>query len=248
MNKKYYSKGFTLVELSIVIIIIGLIVGGVVGGQSLVRSAEVQSVIKDYTKYTTAAKAFKLEYDSLPGDFSEAEDYWGAGNTNNGDNNRKVNYGNEMTLFWQHMSLAEIIPGEFQDTHCTGSVNPGTCSAYADFSSSVGWFAAHNENSNFSTGGTCGKGAGASTAYSNYASSMEYMLVLVKDTPCSTFLKGPLAPKEVKKIDKKIDDGEAERGIFIVPDDSNNCVNSASNYDYVLTNDNRDCLPVFIVK
>ncbi len=39
------KMGFTLIELSIVIVIIGLIVAGIIGGQSLVRQAKVRPII-----------------------------------------------------------------------------------------------------------------------------------------------------------------------------------------------------------
>ena len=70
--------GFTLVELSIVIVIIGLIVGGVTAGQSLVEAAKMQSQISELRKYEVAFNIFKLEYDAIPGDFSQASDYWGG--------------------------------------------------------------------------------------------------------------------------------------------------------------------------
>jgi prepilin-type N-terminal cleavage/methylation domain-containing protein len=61
--------GFTLVELSIVIVVIGLIIGVVTAGQSLVRQAQIRSVLNDVNKYKTAWNAFKLQYDALPGDY-----------------------------------------------------------------------------------------------------------------------------------------------------------------------------------
>lgn len=75
-NKKI--EGFTLVEIAIVIVIIGLIIGGVVGGQSLIQSTKRNSVIKEYNSFKIAINAFKLEYDSLPGDMRDATDYWGT--------------------------------------------------------------------------------------------------------------------------------------------------------------------------
>ena len=59
-NKLKASSGFTLIELSIVIVIIGLIVAGVVGGQVLVKQAKLKGVVSDVEKYRTALNAFKL--------------------------------------------------------------------------------------------------------------------------------------------------------------------------------------------
>ena len=62
------KRGFTLVELSIVIVIIGLIVAGVTAGQSLVRSAKLQSLVSKINEYSTAYNSFYLQYNSLPGE------------------------------------------------------------------------------------------------------------------------------------------------------------------------------------
>lgn len=104
------NKGFTLVELSIVIVIIGLIVAGVVGGQALVAQSKLRSIITDYKKLSVATNAFKLEYGQLPGDFSEADSYW---TTSNGNANGWVDFGSEMDRSIQHLSLAELIPGSY---------------------------------------------------------------------------------------------------------------------------------------
>jgi len=55
-----------------VLIIISLIVGGIVGGKSLIESAEVQSISREINKNLTAINSFSLQYDGLPGDFNEA--------------------------------------------------------------------------------------------------------------------------------------------------------------------------------
>jgi len=71
-------SGFTLIELSIVLVVIGLIVGGVIAGQSLMRSSQLQSIISDQAKYVEAAKQFREKYGFWPGDFPNATTSWGA--------------------------------------------------------------------------------------------------------------------------------------------------------------------------
>ncbi|MFO0389858.1 MAG: type II secretion system protein [Alphaproteobacteria bacterium] len=71
------DKGFTLLELSIVLVIIALIAGGVLAGRTMIRSAELQAVIKEYDFYVKALHEFNTKYAQLPGDFSGAEDMWG---------------------------------------------------------------------------------------------------------------------------------------------------------------------------
>ncbi len=55
-------NAFSLVELSIVLVILGLLVGGVLSGQSLIRAAELRSITEDYARYVTATHTFKDKY------------------------------------------------------------------------------------------------------------------------------------------------------------------------------------------
>jgi len=64
------EKGFTLIELSIVLVVIGLIIGGVLVGQDLVRSAETRGTISQIEKYNTAVNTFYGKYGALPGDMN----------------------------------------------------------------------------------------------------------------------------------------------------------------------------------
>ncbi len=65
------KKGFTLVELAIVIIIVGLIVAGTLAGQSLIEQAQIQKQIKTIREIDLTYKTFQLKYNALPGDISE---------------------------------------------------------------------------------------------------------------------------------------------------------------------------------
>jgi prepilin-type N-terminal cleavage/methylation domain-containing protein len=76
--KPAMKAGFTLIELSIVLVIIGLIVGGVLVGRDLIKAAEARSIISDIEKYKTAVMTFRGKYDRLPGDCSNATTFFGA--------------------------------------------------------------------------------------------------------------------------------------------------------------------------
>jgi prepilin-type N-terminal cleavage/methylation domain-containing protein len=67
---------FSLVELSIVLVILGLLAGGVISGQSLIRAAELQSISTDYARYMTAALTFQDKYFTIPGDMPNATKFW----------------------------------------------------------------------------------------------------------------------------------------------------------------------------
>lgn len=70
--------GFSLVELSIVLVILGLLTGGILAGQSLIRAAELRSVSAGAQRYVSAVYSFRDKYMSLPGDMPNATRFWGA--------------------------------------------------------------------------------------------------------------------------------------------------------------------------
>jgi len=131
-----YARGFTLIELSIVLVIIGLIVGGVLVGRDLIRSAELRSVIADIERFNTAANTFIGKYNCVPGDCANATTFFGTWascsgglgippgqGTCNGNGDGKVVWSttgagvfgayDETTLFWQQLSLAGLITSSY---------------------------------------------------------------------------------------------------------------------------------------
>lgn len=128
--------GFTLIEISIVIVIIGLLVGGVLVGRDLIKSAEIRSQITQIEKFKIATNTFKLKYGSLPGDMppdqAAANGFFtfignDAGKSTAdkgsayGDNDGRINSnwngaGGEIYVFWQHLSEAKLIEGQYGGT------------------------------------------------------------------------------------------------------------------------------------
>lgn len=112
------NQGFTLVELAIVIVIIGLLVGGVLQGQELIKQSQLMKITKSLQEYHVAGLLFKDKYKCTPGDCKNAQVFFGTtanGNpVNNGDGDQLVQaYSNESPGFWQHLSLAKTIKGSF---------------------------------------------------------------------------------------------------------------------------------------
>jgi len=131
--------GFTLIELSIVLVIIGLIVGGILTGQSLIGASQVRATIAQIEKYNTAANAFRGKYGFLPGDIKdpEATNFGFATRGTSpaqGDGNgllesyaqsvvNGLHWSNEPVMFWVDLSKAGLVDGGFTTAcpTCSGS-------------------------------------------------------------------------------------------------------------------------------
>jgi prepilin-type N-terminal cleavage/methylation domain-containing protein len=72
MHTNSKTRGFTLIELSIVLVIIGLIVGGVLVGQDLIKAAKIRSQISQIEQYDATTNTFRSKYNGLPGDLRNA--------------------------------------------------------------------------------------------------------------------------------------------------------------------------------
>lgn len=108
-------NAFSMVEMSIVIVIIGLLVGAVMAGTTLIRAAELRSIMSQVAQFKTALNSFEQIYTELPGDFSNATDYWATSNNGDGDGDINSNAGgdHEDLWAWNQLALAELIPGNY---------------------------------------------------------------------------------------------------------------------------------------
>jgi prepilin-type N-terminal cleavage/methylation domain-containing protein len=105
------KQGFTLIELSIVIVIIGLIVAGVTAGNSLVEQAKIRSTISEFDNIRMQINVFRAQYHALPGDFSAASSYWTSSQcpgTCNGNGNKELHFQGESGHVFNHLNLAGI--------------------------------------------------------------------------------------------------------------------------------------------
>ena len=86
------QSGFTLIELSIVMVIVGLIASGVLFGRDLIRSAELRGDLSAVEKFDTAINTFRLKYNCIPGNCANAQDFLAG--ANDGDGDGKIEGGN----------------------------------------------------------------------------------------------------------------------------------------------------------
>lgn len=119
---KKSEAGFTLIEIAIVLVIIGLLLGGVLKGQELITGARVRNIIQQQDGVKAAYFGFLDRYRALPGDYANAKatitgitDVAGCGNgTGNGDGNGQVVEAlHENILAWEHLSKAGFINGSY---------------------------------------------------------------------------------------------------------------------------------------
>lgn len=144
------QAAFTLIELSIVLVIIGLVIGGVLFGQTLINAAKLKNQIAQLDSYAMATNAFRLKYNYLPGDLPAADaSNLGfinrTGNAGSGDGNGLIEFnslgggyngvpgnGNalqgELVFFWTDLSSAKFIGNEFTESGDVVVIcNPGFC-------------------------------------------------------------------------------------------------------------------------
>jgi prepilin-type N-terminal cleavage/methylation domain-containing protein len=131
------QAGFTLVEIAIVLVIIGLLLGGILKGQEMIVQARIKNAINDFNGLTVAMNSYQDRYRALPGDDANATTRWTvqAPGKGNGDGVIAGKYkdndtggtggapadGKESNLFWQHLRIAGFVPGL---TSGTGSGTP----------------------------------------------------------------------------------------------------------------------------
>ncbi|PZP85192.1 MAG: hypothetical protein DI582_06735 [Azospirillum brasilense] len=263
MFRSMHRHAFSLVELSIVLVILGLLTGGILGGQALIRAAELRSVSTDVAKYRTAMATFRDKYLQNPGDITNATQFWGAADggdgigsdcrgaetldqrtcNGNGDGLIGAHPDLEYARLWQHLSNAGIIEGRYIGTgasyvtSCTVS-SPGCLYPGSKLGGNSLWMISRVEPTYGYT-------------YSYYDNKNALLLTSSVTSP---ILGGTLKPEDAYNIDMKMDDGKPGTGT-IMNSRTGQCdtspINSTSDAarqsaNYALTNQSLTCVMHFM--
>ena len=203
------QQGFTLVELSIVLVIIGLIVGGVLVGQDMIKAAEIRSTIAQLEQYNTATNTFRDKYHYIPGDITGTyATQFGfparTGAAGHGDGNRSLEgcssgaivFGCEIALFWPDLNTANLLAGSYSgvDGLTNACATADACGAYVP-ETKLGH---GNMITVFSSAGQ------------NYY-EIHGVSAIANATGAYTFTNS-MSPQEAFNIDDKLDDGNPLRG------------------------------------
>jgi len=206
------EEGFTLVELSIVLVIIGLIIGGILAGQDMIRAAEVRSTIAQIEKFNTSTNTFRDKYRYIPGDMNsvKAGEYGletRTGAVGHGDGNGRlegcaagaVAFGCETALYWRDLAQVGLI---------------GTDMNYAtDALGNAGAAIAGPVLPDFIPEASLGRGNYFNVF--NAAGINYFQLAGVSgiDATGVHTLVNALTPQEAENIDSKVDDGRPATGV-----------------------------------
>lgn len=234
------QHGFSLVELSIVLVILGLLTGGILGGQALIKAAELRAVSSEFSKWQTAVNAFQDKYIALPGDMENATQFWERADTGStsgdcanpatntgtgkqtcsGNGNGRLDLEYETYRFWQHLANAGLVNGEFS------GVSEGATPIVSEIGENIpaskfgsgGWGVRYFPNSD-----------GMAGFYFKY--DFGHFLQIGSEWT-GTVAHAPLfTPEEAWNIDTKMDDGQPHKGSVVANPGGPDCVSTGNEED-----------------
>lgn len=116
---KKASQGFTLVEIAIVLVIIGLLLGGILKGQEMITQAKIKNVMADFSGISAAYHGYQDRYRAIPGDDPSANTRWttptaatqGNGNGQVAGTWNSATATDESRQWWDHLRRAGFVSG-----------------------------------------------------------------------------------------------------------------------------------------
>lgn len=237
------ATGFTLIEMSVVLVVIALITGGILVGRDLVQASQLRKVISDVTNIKSAIAAYRERFRALPGDDPRAQSWFGAaacpdedvgtGQVCNGNGDGYIQSGvNLMETYkaWEHLSLAKLVPGTYTGVYGDNPANLWIPSGIY--------------------GGAVYRATNEPTVYNRNGSYIQ-----LGSTNTFFTAGGVLNTPDAYSIDAKMDDGKADHGDVYTYNSqdgpSNTCTTldyNQPNGSYIMTNQKIRCIMVFWIK
>ena len=225
IHESVNEKGFTLVELAIVMVIIGLLIGGILKGQEMIANAQVSATVAQVKGIDAATSTFRDMYDALPGDINNpavrlpncAGTCATVGDGNGQLANGPGTIAGENLTYWAHLNAADLVTGV--DNSGTTVWGQGLPSAKAGGGMTVGY-----TNNGTLPNNPAGVGRGGHW-------------ITIQGLP-GTPGSPALTASEAARMDRKMDDGASDTG-SVIASDNGACEAAAGVYNEAA--DTQDC-------
>lgn len=242
-SNQHYKRhlGFTMVELSIVILIMGILIAGIAVGKSLIVQSELNSTIREISSLRDIIATFQNRYGYFPGDLPNASNYWPNATTSNGNGNGFLDSSPtllEDTYAFQHLSLSGVLPGNF-----FGGIPSGA----TRFAYGVNSFSSRKQPGSYQIGNS--NNIYGSTDQAIQLGSLQGSISGYPD-------QGLFLAEDAANIDNKIDDGKASNGYLRASEGVNvvqghctdgNLSGVIGTVNYVLTSSDNSACRIFLI-